>query len=65
MFDGDSFYIQEFKAWIETEPKGAELRLKTSNLDSLQWRINNWCRKYGHTVETHKETDTILTLKLI
>ena len=65
MFDGDSFYKKEFKAWIETEPKGAKLRLHCSDMDNVMQRVNSYCRNHGHTVETHKVTETILTLKLI
>ena len=65
MFDGDTFRSKEFKAWITAEPKGSKLTLKCKDADLARNRILHYARKDGHTIEATKETDTILTLKLI
>jgi len=65
MFDGTTFRSKEFEAWINSEPKGAELTLKCKDANLARNRILKYAQRGGHTIETTKETDTRLTIKLI
>ena len=63
--DGETFKGKEFTAWMNSEPKGAELRLRTKDSASLQSRVLGYARRRGNTITTERLNKNMLKITLV
>lgn len=63
IFDGDSFYEQEFKAWCYTCDTYNRIKLRTWNISLLISRLNVYEKKYRNKILYKQLSRNLLELQ--